>query len=175
MKTIIFILISMITTVFYAQTPEELESFNYENNIVLSTIPSLAGKDYFILDGIEGHISVISKINDNYTYYNLELKRVGGGATIIYAKAISFNPVLNKIFTNFVPKTGVKRYLSDYGYVYGRDHILGIIYFAIYKNGVKTFDYCLPALLESNSKESPIDDETLVFLYVNVLVNPGKL
>jgi hypothetical protein len=175
MKTIVIVLVSMITTVFYAQGSEELQSFNNENNIILNAIPSLAGKEYFILDGIEGHIVVISKINGNYTYYNLELKRAGGGATIVNTKSVSFKPVLDKIFTNFIPKSGVKRYISDYGHNALTEHILGTIYFAIYKDGVKTFDYCLPSYLDDNLIELPVDNDILEFLYVNVLINPDNL
>ncbi|MEL1242233.1 hypothetical protein [Flavobacterium flavipallidum] len=172
MKIIIIVIMSMITTVFYAQTAEELEYFNAENSLVLSTIPSLAGKDYFILDAKESYIAVISKINNNYTYYNLEIGRLSG-ATIVATKAVSYKPVLDKIFTNFVPKAGVKRYLSDYG-ISLNQHVLGVIYFAIYKNGIKTFDYCLPGILQSNSKESPIEDEIFGYL-VDVMVDQGKL
>jgi hypothetical protein len=174
MKIIIIIFMSMITTIFYAQSAEELESFNnVNNNDVLGAIPSLAGKDYFIWEAIEGQIAVISKINSIYTYYNLQLGRLSG-ATIVNTKTLNYKPVLDKIFTNFVPKAGVKRYLSDYG-LGSNEHILGTVYFAIYKNGVKTFDYCLPQLLQSNSKESPIDEEILTFLLVDLLVNLDKL
>ncbi|WP_163408877.1 hypothetical protein [Flavobacterium ajazii] len=175
MKTKIIILISMITNVFYAQSLEESQSFNNENNIILNTIPSLAGKEYFILDGIGGNIAVVSKVNNNYTYYNIKLNRAGGGATIVNNKSIAFKPILDKIFINFVPKAGVKRYISEYGHNGLTEHILGTIYFAIYKNGVKTFDYCLPSYLDEIVVEKPIDNDILEFLYVNVLINPDNL
>ncbi|MEL1242231.1 hypothetical protein [Flavobacterium flavipallidum] len=173
MKTIIIILTSMITTMFYAQNQEEIELYDsFNNNTVLSAIPSLAGKDYFILGAKAGQIAVISKIDNNYTYYNIEIGGLGE-TTIVATKAVSYKPVLDKIFTNFVPKAGVKRYLSDYG-ISLDEHILGVIYFAIYKNGTKIFDYCLPGILQSNSKESPIEDEVFGYL-VDVMVDQGKL
>ncbi|OOV19888.1 hypothetical protein [Flavobacterium sp. LM4] len=174
MKTTIILLISMITTVFYAQSSEELQSFNNVNNLVLSTIPNLTGKEYFIWEGKVGYVVVISKINNNYTYYNLELGRLSG-ATIKTTKSINYKPVLNKIFINFAPKPSVKRYISEYGHNGLTEHILGIDYFAIYKNGVKTFDYCLPSYLDDVVVEKPIDNDILEFLYVNVLINPDNL
>jgi len=163
---------SLITNVFYAQSTEEIESHNIENNIVTTNIPSLVGKDYFIFDATQSDIFIISKINNNYTYYKLHINRDPG--VTITSKPISANPILDKIFTNFVPKAGVKKYLSDYGHSL-KEYILGKAYFAIYKNGVKTFDTCLPPYLDDKRIESPIDEEILTFLYVNVLLNPDKL
>lgn len=178
MKTILIILTSMITTVFYAQTAEEIELGNSINNIVLNNIPSLTGKDYFIFDAIEGQIAVISKIDNNYTYYNLQLgDRVTDGDKIIATKTVSYKPVLDKIFINFVPKAGVKRYLSEYDNLLSDDRF-GAFYIAIYKNGIKTFDTSVLSIRITN-RESPIDDEIFAFL-VDVMVieinskNPTK-
>ncbi|MEL1242232.1 hypothetical protein [Flavobacterium flavipallidum] len=174
MKTIIIILMSMITTVFYAQTADEIELGNRINNIVLNNIPSLTGKDYFIFDAIEGQIYVISKIDNNYTYYNLQLgSRVTDGDKIIATKTVSYKPVLDKIFTNFVPKAGVKRYLSEYGNLLSDDSF-GSFYIAIYKNGIKTFDTSVLSIRITN-RESPIDDEILEFFYYYLIANPDQL
>ena len=171
MKTIIIVFMSMITTVFYAQTADEVELANRKNSLVLSAIPSLAGKDYFILEVVPTNISVISKINNNYIYYNIEIGGLGE-TTIAYAKPVSYKPILDKIFINFVSKAGVKRYFSEISP--SGEGVSNLTYFAIYKNGVKTFDLFLP-LFQNSSIESPIDDETLVFLYVDVFVYPDKL
>lgn len=140
MKTIIIVLTCMITSVFYAQSPEEIELGNRINNIVLSTIPSLAGKDYFISNAIEGQIAVISKINNSYTYYNLEIGRLSE-VKIIDVKTVSYKSVFDKIFSNFTPKAGVKKYLSEYDNLLS-DNAFGTFYIAIYKNGIKTYDTC---------------------------------
>ncbi|MFH6991775.1 hypothetical protein [Flavobacterium sp. FlaQc-48] len=163
---------SMITSMFYAQSTDEIESFDRANKTVLSAIPHLMGKDYFIWEGKVGQMTVISKINNIYTYYNLELGRTeAAGDKIIDTRTINYNPVLDKIFTTFVPKAGVTKYQS----VYPREFLQLTYYFAIYKNGVKTFDTCFPHTVNGVYIESPIDDETLDFLYDNVLVNPDKL
>ncbi len=164
---------SMITSVFYAQSAEDVELANRINNLVKSHIPYLVGKDYFILSTNSTDTFIVSKISNSYTYYKLSLKESPGAE--ITSKIISTIPILDKIFTNFVPKTGVKRYVSEYGHNVLKDYILFKTYFAIYKNGVKTFDTCLPPYLDDKRIESPIDEEILTFLYVNVLLNPDKL
>jgi hypothetical protein len=175
MKKIIIILMSLIANVFYAQSTDEVELAKIVNNIVTTSIPNLSGKDYFVLTGKEGYFRVVSKTNDNYTYYNIELGRTDTDVNkVIETKALSYIPIFDKIFTNFVPKSGVKRYLSDYGQNVIKEYIVGRIYFAIYNNGVKTFDTSVLSFYENN-KESPIYDEILKFLLVDVLVYPEKL
>ncbi|MFH6991777.1 hypothetical protein [Flavobacterium sp. FlaQc-48] len=175
MKTIIILFMSILTTSFYAQSPEDIELATRINNIAINNISHLAGNDYFIFAMDTRFKTVISKINNTYTYYLLDMYGTGGNVEIKTSKIINSNPILDKIFTNFVPKPNVKRYVSDYGYNVFKTYILFTTYFAIYINGVKTFDTCLPGKLDGNVIESPIDDETLDFLYDNVLVNPDKL
>ncbi|HEY6143380.1 MAG TPA: hypothetical protein VIV55_08095 [Flavobacterium sp.] len=172
MKAIIIVM-SLITSVFYAQNSDEIELANRINNLVTTNIPNLAGKNYFIFDATETDTFIISKINNNYTYYKLHINR--GPGVQISSRVISFHPVIDKIFTNFTPKTGVKKYLSEYERKDFNYSVPPKIYFAIYKNGVKTFDYYLPSHLDNNPIESPIDNETLSFLYEYLLVNPDKL
>ncbi|MEL1242236.1 hypothetical protein [Flavobacterium flavipallidum] len=174
MKTLIIGLTCLITSVFYAQSQEELEFRNRINNIVLNTVPSLIGKDYFILDAIEGHVAAISKINDNYIYYNIKLQHVATDVRTVTTKTIIYRPVFDKIFTNFTPKVGVKKYLSEYVREDYNYSIPGELYFAIYKNGVNTFDTCLPPSLDNKPIESPIEDEVLDFFYY-LIVNPNQL
>jgi hypothetical protein len=163
---------SILTTSFYAQSADEIESFDRANKTVLSAIPDLVGKDYFIWEVKVGQMTVISKINNNYTYYNLELGRTeAAGDKIIDTRNVSYNSLLNKIFTNFVPKAGVKKFRSEYP----SESLQLTYYFAIYKNGIKTFETCLPHAVKGVLIESPIDDETLNFLYDKVLINPHKL
>ena len=126
---------SMITTMIYAQSSDEIEVANSINNLVTTNIPDLIGKDYCIFDATDADKFIISKINNSYTSYMLHINR--GPGVQITSKAIPFNPILDKIFTNFAPKADVKRYLSDYGHN-TKEHILSSVYFSIYKNGVKT-------------------------------------
>jgi hypothetical protein len=172
MKKVIIILISMITNVFYAQSNDEIQSFDSINKEILNTIPSLVGKEYFAFNAIQGNVLVISKVSNNYTYYNIEIGRTEAtGNKIINTKILSYNPVFDKIFTTFVPKAGAKRYLSDYGPVTYTDSF-GAFDFLIYKNGVRTFDTsALPKL--ATDKVSPVDEEILNFIY-NVIVNIDK-
>ncbi|MFH6991774.1 hypothetical protein [Flavobacterium sp. FlaQc-48] len=174
MKTITLILMSLITNVFYAQSTDEIEFSSRVNSFVTNNISSLQGKDYFILQAIEGQIAVISRINGIYTYYNLQLgSNEADVDKIIDTRTVSYKPVLDKIFINFVPKVGVKKYLSEYGPVSYRDSF-GAFYIAIYKNGVKTFDTTALSKLKTD-RESPIDDEILNFIYDYLVVNPDKL
>jgi hypothetical protein len=166
MKTIIIALMSMITTMIYAQSSDEIEVANSINNLVTTNIPDLIGKDYCIFDATDADKFIISKINNSYTSYMLHINR--GPGVQITSKAIPFNPILDKIFTNFAPKADVKRYLSDYGHN-TKEHILSSVYFSIYKNGVKTFDYFLSPSLDNNSIECPIDEEILSFLYISTI------
>lgn len=175
MKTLIIVLTCMITSVFYPQSQEELELGNRINNIVLSAIPGLVGKDYFILDLRESNIYVISKIDNNYTYYDIKLQHLASDNRTVSTKVVSYKPALDKIFVNFVPKPGVKKYLSEYN---RQDYDYSIpqkLYFTIYKNGVKTFDTYLPSYLDNNPIESPIDNEVLEFLYYYLVTNPDQL
>lgn len=173
MKTLITIIISMISAIFYAQSSNEIELANRINNLVTNNIPDLAGKDYFILDASETDKFIISKIANNYTYYKLHINR--GSGIEITKKGINSRPILDKIFTDFTPVYMAKKYLSEYGYDVFKEYMIGIQYFAIYKNGVKTFDTCLPSSLDNNRIESPIDVETLSFLYTYLVAFPDRL
>jgi hypothetical protein len=173
MKTIVIIVLSLIANVFYAQSTDEIESFKHLNNdIVINTIPSLAGKEYFIWDVKPKNVIVISKINNNYTYYDIEIGHNElVNHKVIDTKTLSYIPIFDKIFTNFVPKVGVKRYVSEYP----RESMQITYYFAIFKNGVKTFETCLPYKVNGILTESSIDDEILNFLYIDLFFNLDKL
>ncbi|MBD0726694.1 hypothetical protein B6A10_16100 [Flavobacterium sp. L1I52] len=175
MKKIIILLMSLTTTVFYAQSTEDIELANRINNLVLTNISNLAGKDYMIFETGPIFTTVIGKINNTYEYYLINIDGAGGQVEIKTSKTINPNPVLDKIFSNFSPKPNVKRYVSEYGYNVLKTHILFKTYFGLYKNGIRTFDTCLPAVLDDNRIESPIDDETLTFLYHYLVVHPDQL
>lgn len=166
---------SLITTVFYAQSTEDIELANRINNLVLTNISNLALKDYIIFKTDPRFTTIISKTNNTYEYYLIDLYGAGQHGEIKTSKTINSKPVLDKIFSNLLPKPNVKRYVSEYGYNVLKTHILFKTYFALYKNGIKTFDTCLPAVLDGNRIESPIDDETLDFLYYYLAVHPDEL
>jgi hypothetical protein len=165
---------SLITNMFYGQNSIEIQASDYLNNILLKTIPSLVGKDYFFSTAIPGKLAVICKIDNNYTYYDVELGRnEAAGNKIVKTRSVTYKPVLDKIFTNFVPKAGVKRYLSDYGDLLYMDSF-GAFYIAIYKNGVKTFGSNTLSKTVTN-RESPIDEDISNFILINLHVFPDKL
>ncbi len=165
-KIRVILLVSMMTSVFYAQN-SSIERIQSLNNFVKNKIPSLIGKDYFIFSGNPWVTIIVGKDQDNYTYYRIEDTGPRAGVDVITdTKTLKSLPVLETIFTNFVPEAGVKRYSSDYDPIL-RSAIMCPTYidFAIYKKGVKTFDTSLP-LAPGDRKDymgSPIPKEILFF------------
>jgi hypothetical protein len=162
-KAIIILLISMMTSVFYAQNTDEINRANISNDLVRTMIPSLIGKDYFIYEGGSEITHVVSKTDNVYTYYRIQIDGTGLGTDVIKdTKTLKPHPILEKIFTNFVPKAGIKRYSSEYTQI---PYSPFSTYFAIYKNGVKSFD---TYLVSGSTIESPIPDEIHVFLFADL-------
>jgi hypothetical protein len=163
MKKIIIILsISMMTSVFYGQNTDEIEYAQRVNDLVKNTIPALVGKDYFIYSQGSYIKDVVTKTDNVYTYYRIGLGRTVGTDKITDTKTLKPHPILETIFTNFVPKAGVKRYSSEYTQI---PSSFFSTYFAIYKKGIKTFD---TYLVSHSTIESPIPDEIHVFLFADL-------
>lgn len=133
--------------------------------LLTTKLPNLAGNNYFLYEPGIGKIElcVVTKSNNDYILYVLENKP-GALFEVIQTTIIDikFKQGLDAIFNNFVPKPGLKRYLSEYGI--GLNHFVsgGTYSFSLFKNGVKTFECWLPLFAVHNNIiiESAFDDTT---------------
>lgn len=168
---------SILTNTLFAQNPEEVEIDKSINELITTYIPNLSGQEYFVAS-INSDYTVISKINNVYTYYLLLRKDTGIEVTGV--KTINPNPVLDRIFINFTPLPNVKRYVSEYGYNIKQNYFIGLMYFSIFKNGKTIFSSLLPNLLTASVDgpqidNYPLDDEIFSFIFYKIISTPNQL
>lgn len=181
MKNLFILAICVFSSVFYAQSAGEKGGAENRIDIIAAVDPSYsltynpAGMDYFIFDMVGPYIQVVTKI-DNLTYRYFKIKMSGSTLyqdEIIEDRYIKNLPIYDKIFNNFVPKPGVKRYISEYPQL-SYSNTLTACYFAIYKKGVKTFDTNV-IMLSSFDGEVPFDSDIYRYMIQYLIVNPDQL
>ena len=166
MKTIFITILCLYSTIFYNQSSREIQGINVLNDRILKTIPGVQGNDYFIIQVDAGtyDYAVVAKSNNDYILYQLLGSINNYTFDIEQSKLIDSKHrlAIDAIFNHFIPKSGVKRYLSEYGIGWD-DYVPIDYYFAMFKKGIKAFDMLLPGGNKHNNVEivHHFDDATL--------------
>lgn len=152
------------STLFYAQSTEEINSLNIFNDRILKTLPSIAGTDYFVYFSQVGNVlfSVVAKSNTDYIFYELVNKSDQYTLEVKQTKIIDnkHKPALDNIFTNLKPLPNVKRYISEYGFGLSSYTAHSTYSLSLFKSGIKTYEFWLPTHNPLNVIiESPLNEE----------------
>ena len=150
---------SLFVSTIFAQTQDEINIIKNNDDFVKSTIKDLSN-NYLIFIRAGRYVVIEKKSSSNYkVHYFLDEGPVKNNT-------FGSNAILNTIFTNFTPINGVHRYLSSTNHT--SKCPAHMLYFAIFKNNVKTFDSRLPSMFLCGEgiadMEYPYNDEVFRFL-----------